>query len=265
MNDVPATERLAHELSKLRDNAGRPSFATIEGWGKQQIPPVKWGKSKLSQWFSGTNVPADDRPFTVLVELLEARAQQKSGTPKRGIPKWEEMRKAADQEKNGANSGGSAPSSGAAPETEEKDPVVRLVTQVGEFMREADRVVDAVIQHELSPRRDFPTKTVTVGGWTFDVPVEPVADPRDVAELAWLDRALVGVRDAAECTATLIPGLENHVRWVLEACNELRGSCVLIDYDDDGRPESFYPRDLLRLEDALTAFKEGAAALRGGV
>lgn len=262
MNDGPATERLARELKKLQ-NAGGLSLTQIGELGKKQIPPVKWSKSKLSQWFSGKNVPADGRPFNVLVEVLEARAQQRSGTPKRGLLTWREMRDAADQERRAAGSGGSAPSSGG--QTGEADPVVRLVTQVGEFMREAHNVAEAVARYELSPRRDYPTKTVTVDGWTYDVPVEPVpANPRDVEELAWVDRALVGVRAEADCTATRIPGLENHVRRVLAACNDLRGSCVSIDFDDDGRPESFYPRDLLRLEDALTAFKGEAAALRGG-
>ncbi|MFE7030785.1 hypothetical protein ACFU9Y_10795 [Streptomyces sp. NPDC057621] len=262
MNDQPAAEQLARALRELKEKAGRPSYAVIAAWGQQQIPAVNLSKSKLSAWFNGISVPTSGRPFTALIELLEARAQRKSGIPKRGLPKWQAMRKAADDEQRRAGLGGSASSSDV--QMRETDPVVRLVTQAGEFMREADRVFDAVARYELSSRHDYPTKTVTTAdGWSFDVPVGPVpADPKDVEALAEVDRALVGVRADAERTATLMPGLERHVSRVLAACTDVRRSCVSIDHDDDGRPDGSYPKDLLRLTGALNEFKEVAAALR---
>ncbi|MEU6655675.1 hypothetical protein ABZ904_41475 [Streptomyces sp. NPDC046900] len=264
MNDRPAAERLARALRELKEKAGRPSYAVIAAWGRQQVPAVNLTKGKLSAWFKGMSVPADGRPFELLVELLEARAQQRSGTPRRGLPQWQAMRKAAAIEQRRAGSGGSVPSSTVP--MRETDPVVRLVTQAGEFMREADRVFAAVVQREHSPRRDYPTKTVTTpDGWSFDVPVGPVpAGPTDVEALAEVDRALVGVRADAERTATLMPGLESHVSGVLVACTDVRRSCVSITHDDDGRPDSSYPADLLKLTGALNEFKEVAAALRRG-
>ncbi|WNO76947.1 hypothetical protein [Streptomyces sp. AM8-1-1] len=262
MNDRPAAEQLARALKELKEKAGRPSYAAIAAWGQQQTPAVNLAKGKLSAWFNGRSVPTSGRPFTVLVELLEARAQQKSGTPKRGVPQWQAMRTAAVYEQRRAGFGDSAPSSDI--QMGEADPVVRLVTQAGEFMREAGRVFDAVARYELSPRRDYPTKTVTTAdGWSFDVPVEPVpADPKDVEALAEVDRALVGVRVDAERTATLMPCLESHVSRVLAACTDVRRSCVSIDHDDEGRPDSSYPADLRKLTGALDEFKEVAAVLR---
>ncbi|MCZ4604452.1 hypothetical protein O3S80_11985 [Streptomyces sp. Lzd4kr] len=221
-------------------------------------------KSKLSAWFNGINVPTSGRPFTALVDLLEARAQQKSGTPKRGVPHWQAMRTAADFEQRRAGFGGSGPSSDV--QMGERDPVVRLVTQARQFMREADRVFDAVSRYELSPRRDYPTKTVTTAdGWSFDVSVGPVpADPTDVEALAEVDRALVGVRADAERAATLMPGLESHVKCVLAACTDVRRSCVRIDHDDDGRPGISYSEDLRKLTGTLDEFMDVAAALRRG-
>ncbi|MDI9888593.1 hypothetical protein QMZ92_30575 [Streptomyces sp. HNM0645] len=100
----PAPELLAHELRQLREDAGAPSYDTIEAWGLQQKPAVNLSKGKLSAWFSGSSVPAHGRPFDTLVELLEGRALRRSGTPKRGVPVWREMRKAADQERRRATS-----------------------------------------------------------------------------------------------------------------------------------------------------------------
>lgn len=57
-------------------------------------------------------------------------------------------------------------------------------------------------------------------------------------------------------------GLESQVSRVLAACTSARRSCVSIDHDDDGQPDSSYPKDLLRLTEALNMFKEAAAALR---
>lgn len=99
MDDQSAAERLATELRQLRTNAGSPTYAQIAQWGSRQHPPVSLGKSKLSLWFSGKSVPEDDRPFAVLVELLEARAQQRSSTPRHGLASWQTRRTAADQER----------------------------------------------------------------------------------------------------------------------------------------------------------------------
>ncbi|WP_331719952.1 hypothetical protein [Streptomyces sp. NBC_00147] len=430
MNELSATARLADALRELRTNAGSPSLAKMEGWGRQQDPPINWSKSKLSPWFSGKSVPTEGRAFVTLIEMLEAQALKKSGAPKRGIHIWRVMRNAADQERRRAASGGSVPSSGdvsatsdgeprplvtadtdkavrllrllppngpwqswlrkaeslfkvplsvsnvvcdALPaleddqfkyvdpelqaaheamlhglaalcfelngmtdisdegpqvleisypgtaaernelnrqactaraqfllvywqlvnlfnrrgiasedkstgprptpgtvagtrlheQTGETDPVVRLVTQVGEFIREADAAFDAVVRHERSDHH-YPTRTVTSeDGWSFDVPVGPVpADPTDVEALAGVDRALVGVRAEANRTAALMPDLETHVSHVLAACTDARRFCVSIDHDDDGRPDSLYPRSLRSLKKAVCAFKETAARRR---
>ncbi|MEV7518965.1 hypothetical protein AB0O03_28970 [Streptomyces diastaticus] len=102
MDDLPASERLVHDLGELKEKAGDPSYAEIGILGQRQQPPVKLDKPKLSHWFSGTNVPARGRPFDFLIELLEARAYQRSGIRKRGIDDWRRMRKAADQERRRA-------------------------------------------------------------------------------------------------------------------------------------------------------------------
>ncbi|MFF7644016.1 hypothetical protein [Streptomyces canus] len=115
MDDRPAAEHLASALRELRAKAGSPSYDTIAAWGQRQNPAVNLSKSKLSPWFNGISVPADGRPFTTLIELLEARALQKSRTPKRGLPAWRAMRDAADQERRRAASGGHAPAPGAIP------------------------------------------------------------------------------------------------------------------------------------------------------
>ncbi|MDJ1130811.1 tetratricopeptide repeat protein [Streptomyces iconiensis] len=99
MDDQSAAERLAMELRQLRTNAGSPTYAQITQWGSRQRPPVSLGKGKLSLWFSGKSVPEDDLPFAVLVKLLEARAQQRSGTPQRGLTAWQTRRTAADLER----------------------------------------------------------------------------------------------------------------------------------------------------------------------
>lgn len=106
MHDRPARKRLAHELRELRKNADSPSYAVIGTWGGQQDPPVNLNKGKLSSWFGGTNVPDGGRPFTTLIDLLEAKALRKSSTPKRGVDAWQGLRKAAEQEKRCADSSG---------------------------------------------------------------------------------------------------------------------------------------------------------------
>jgi hypothetical protein len=150
-------------------------------------------------------------------------------------------------------------------QTGETDPVVRLVIEVEEFIREAEAVFDAVIRYELSDH-DYPTKVVTTtDGWSFDVPVGPIpVRPGDVEALAGVDRALVGVRAEAVRTAALMPDLEAHVSRVLTACTDVRRFCVSIDVDDDGKPDSFYPKYQRELKEAKRAFKEAAAELRLG-
>lgn len=125
MNNLPACERLAHELRELRMKAGSPSYAMIKALGEQQEHKVALRKSKLSSWFSGTNVPADGRPFTTLIALLEAKALQKSGTPKQGVDAWQVMRKAAEQEKRRADSSGDDRSTPDEAETPQRSEGIR--------------------------------------------------------------------------------------------------------------------------------------------
>ncbi|WP_327328081.1 sel1 repeat family protein [Streptomyces sp. NBC_01210] len=89
-------------MTNLRQQAGNPSLGEMETWGTHQDPAVKMGKSKLSSWFNGVSVPDEGRPFTMLIELLEARAQRKSGEQSRGIHWWRELRNAADRGKSTA-------------------------------------------------------------------------------------------------------------------------------------------------------------------
>ncbi|MDX2647624.1 hypothetical protein PV341_29460 [Streptomyces sp. PA03-1a] len=92
-------------MSDLRQKAGNPSYQALELRGRKQQPPVKLGKGKLSQWFNGKSVPDNDRPFTVLIELLENLAANKSGTLRRGRHVWLALREAADRERRAADTG----------------------------------------------------------------------------------------------------------------------------------------------------------------
>ncbi|WP_371749279.1 hypothetical protein [Streptomyces sp. NBC_00280] len=140
MDDRPAAGHLARALRELKAKAGDPSYDTIAAWGRRQDPAVNLSKSKLSPWFNGISVPADGRPFTVLVELLEARALRKSGTPKRGVPAWRAMRDAADQERRRAASapgaipsarGGDEAPSPAAADADKAGRLLRLLPPDG--------------------------------------------------------------------------------------------------------------------------------------
>ncbi len=74
---------------------------------------------------------------------------------------------------------------------------------------------------------------------------------------------MVTVRAEAVRTAALMPGVEGGASRILAACVEVRTWCVLIDFDDDGTPFSFYPQHMRELESEVTAFKVAAVALRG--
>ncbi|MFF3843451.1 hypothetical protein [Streptomyces sp. NPDC001930] len=98
MGDTPAVDQLVEALNELREKADM-SLGQIESWGKMQKPPVNLGKSKLSPWFQGKSVPDPGRPFDTLIRLLEDRALQKEGLPKRGVGRWQMMRNAAATER----------------------------------------------------------------------------------------------------------------------------------------------------------------------
>ncbi|MET8514362.1 hypothetical protein [Streptomyces sp. NPDC005077] len=63
---------------------------------------LKLGRSKLSSWFKGTNVPEADASFELLVQLLEARARNKPGVAMRGMPWWRALQKEAAIEREAA-------------------------------------------------------------------------------------------------------------------------------------------------------------------
>ncbi|MFE2561607.1 hypothetical protein ACFXGT_37485 [Streptomyces sp. NPDC059352] len=100
MGETSACDRLTAELKTLRD-ASELTYSAITAQAEKQMPPVKLGKSKLSAWFSGTNVPKkdDDAAFSYLVALLEARAK-KHGVPSKGIEWWRARRDEAAAERN---------------------------------------------------------------------------------------------------------------------------------------------------------------------
>ncbi|MFD7974277.1 telomere-associated protein Tap [Streptomyces sp. NPDC059071] len=97
---MSARYRLAAELRALRDASGL-SYGAIASQAARLTPPVKLGRSKLSSWFSGTNVPQsdDDTAFRYLIQLLEARAR-KAGVAPRGIDWWRARREEAAAERN---------------------------------------------------------------------------------------------------------------------------------------------------------------------
>ncbi|MFD5326898.1 telomere-associated protein Tap [Streptomyces sp. NPDC127092] len=108
---MSARYRLAAELRALRDASGL-SYGAIASQAGRLTPPVKLGRSKLSSWFSGTNVPQsdDDAAFRYLIQLLEARAR-KAGVAPRGIDWWRARREEAAAERDSS----SAPQNPAFP------------------------------------------------------------------------------------------------------------------------------------------------------
>ncbi|MEV3896482.1 hypothetical protein [Streptomyces anulatus] len=100
MGETSARVRLAEELLKLK-NASGLTYTQIESQATKQ--GLKLGRSKLSSWLKGTNVPQADTSFTLLVQLLEPRARTRSGVAVRGLPWWRALRKeaAADREATG--------------------------------------------------------------------------------------------------------------------------------------------------------------------
>ncbi|MFD8013531.1 hypothetical protein [Streptomyces sp. NPDC058955] len=96
MGETSARDRLAEELRKLKAASGL-TYTQIESQATKQ--GLKLKRSKLSNWFKGTNVPEADASFALLVQLLEARAR-KSGVAVRGLPWWRALQKEAAVERD---------------------------------------------------------------------------------------------------------------------------------------------------------------------
>lgn len=97
MGQTSARDRLAEELRKLKAASGL-TYTQIENQAAKQ--GLKLGRSKLSSWFKGTNVPEADSSFAMLVQLLEARARNKPGVAVCGLPWWRALQKEAAAERD---------------------------------------------------------------------------------------------------------------------------------------------------------------------
>ncbi|MFE2500176.1 serine/threonine protein kinase [Streptomyces scopuliridis] len=101
MGETLDRDRLADELSKLKEVAGL-SLVQIEQQGQRQRPPVNLGKSKVSSWLKGTNVPSAEVSFHRLIEILEPRAHKRAGISPKGLAWWLALRQAAADERSSA-------------------------------------------------------------------------------------------------------------------------------------------------------------------
>ncbi|MFI8515656.1 hypothetical protein ACIGHB_31470 [Streptomyces sp. NPDC085460] len=134
MGETTARDRLAEELRKLKTASGL-TYTQIESQATKQGLMLK--KSKLSNWFTGTNVPEADASFTLLVQLLEARARTKTGVTVRGLPWWRALQKEAAVERDATNApkptartAPPATPSEAAPHPGDVDKATRLLSRL---------------------------------------------------------------------------------------------------------------------------------------
>ncbi|MFE5974311.1 hypothetical protein ACFQ64_19380 [Streptomyces sp. NPDC056460] len=132
MGETSARDRLAEELRKLKTASGL-TYAQIESQATKQGLMLK--KSKLSNWFTGTNVPEANASFTLLIQLLEARARTKTGVAARGLPWWRALQKEAAVERDAtsapkptARTAPPATPSKAAPHPGDADKAARLLS-----------------------------------------------------------------------------------------------------------------------------------------
>ncbi|WKV74162.1 hypothetical protein AW27_023250 [Streptomyces sp. PCS3-D2] len=225
MSDTPAVDTLAAALAELR-KVTNLSLGQIETYGRAQQPPVNLGRSKTSPWFTGKSVPEAGRPFTVLVDYLEGRAQQKVGRPKWGVGRWERLRKAAAEERR------LQPSDS---DTAEPPPAATVsdapVAPVG-LPSDSDRLKAARLLNLLphdGPWRTWLRKAPTL----FRIPLSvshPVCDAYEALEDDALDYVDPVLQEAHEA---VMAGLE-------EFYGELNG---MHDVSDEGKPvlEMSYP------------------------
>ncbi|MEU3976744.1 hypothetical protein [Streptomyces bacillaris] len=100
MGETSARVRLAEELLKLKTASGM-TYTQIGNQATKQ--GRKLGKSKLSGWLKGTNVPEADGSFELLVHLLEAHAVRNgSGVASRGLSWWRALQRKAVAERDAA-------------------------------------------------------------------------------------------------------------------------------------------------------------------
>ncbi|MFG2646086.1 hypothetical protein ACGFYP_34595 [Streptomyces sp. NPDC048370] len=218
MSDTPAVDQLVAALTELRNKAGGLTLGQIETLGRMQRPPVSLGKSKLSPWFTGKAVPDSGPAFDTLVRLLEDLALQKTGTPKLGVGRWQQMRNAAASERRllpetigeeGAETDGLVSHAESSP--------VGTSRVDRETMRGALEAMDKVLNtgEELDPSDFVPL--LEYAGSDLAQPLRTVTDPD--ADFATWTRAAIelcrkldeeGVRDGSpaqytEILATLEP------------------------------------------------------------
>ncbi|ALO05620.1 hypothetical protein AQF52_0018 [Streptomyces venezuelae] len=134
MGETSARDRLAEELRKLKTDSGL-TYTRIENQARKQN--LRLTRSKLSNWFTGTNVPEADASFTLLVQLLEKHAHARSGVARRGLQWWSALQKKAAAERDAtgapkpaARTAPPATPSEAAPHSGDVDKAARLLSRL---------------------------------------------------------------------------------------------------------------------------------------
>ncbi len=160
-------EEFAARLGELFDDA-EMTLGAAEQWARSLIPPIKLGRSKLSQWVNGTNVPSAAQEFALLIQELEKRAEQKSSRRRQGVPHWELLRsQAATSPRDGAEQA-KASSRGRTGASSSRKSKQGLPCQVGDRPRRATafqhRPEAALLSPGLAATEAGPVPSVVLTG-----------------------------------------------------------------------------------------------------
>ena len=160
-------EELAARLQELFRDA-EMSLGDGERWAENLVPPIKLGRSKLSQWRKGTHVPSAGQAFTLLIQELERRAERKLGRTRQGVPHWEKLRRQAEtcpRDRTEQAKAASTERSGASSSRKSKQ---GLLCQVGDRPRRATafqhRPEAALLSPGLAAAEAGPTSSVVLTG-----------------------------------------------------------------------------------------------------
>jgi hypothetical protein len=109
------TAQFAAELRALYEAAGRPTYTAVCHQAKAQRPPVRVGTSTLSAWLKGDNVPAEPRAVVFLTGYLANLAKRRDRSfETRPSGWWNDLYKAAVEEKRAGRGRGGRPTSVAS-------------------------------------------------------------------------------------------------------------------------------------------------------
>ncbi|MFE1907394.1 hypothetical protein ACFW96_27525 [Streptomyces gardneri] len=137
MGETSARDRLAEELRKLKAASGL-TYTQIESQATKQGRRLT--RSKLSNWFTGMNVPEADASFTLLVQLLEKHAHTRSGVAVRGLQWWHALQKKAAAERDATDApklaAGIAPPAAPAEAAPHQGDVGAAATEHGQWFRD---------------------------------------------------------------------------------------------------------------------------------